>query len=392
MSFDNIVNRLGTGSSKWDLMQRGFGVPEDGGIAMWIADMDFAAPEFLKKATQGIVDNGNYGYFCGMEAFHEAMHWWMDTRHGWKVDPTWTFVTFGLGHGIATAMQAYTAKGDRIATFTPVYHEFQSKIEKSGRINTQLPLKKDATGRYVMDFDAYDSLMTGEEKILLISSPHNPAGRVWTQDELTAMAAFVEKHDLLLIADEIHHDLVFSGHKHLVAPLAMPEIADRMIITTAASKTFNIAGGRCGCVIIPNEKLRATFEAFYNSFDINPNLWGVELTKAAYSPEGAAWVDQLVPYLEENYQTFKTTFDSIPGIEMMPMEATYLSWVNFADCGLSMDEVNDRVYKQAKIAATPGKGLGNGGETYLRFNLGTQRARINEAASRLADVFSDLNG
>jgi len=392
MSFDNIVNRLGTGSSKWDLMERGFGVPENGGLAMWIADMDFEVPEFLKKATQGIVDNGNYGYFCGMESFHEAMHWWMDTRHGWKVDPAWTFVTFGLGHGIATAMQAFTEKGDRIATFTPVYHEFQLKIEKSGRINTQLPLKKDSTGRYVMDFDAYDALMTGEEKILLISSPHNPAGRVWTQDELTAMAAFVEKHNLLLIADEIHHDLVFSGHKHLVAPLAMPEIADRMIITTAASKTFNIAGGRCGCVIIPNEKLRAAFEAFYNSFDINPNLWGVELTKAAYSPEGAAWVDQLVPYLEENYRTFKSTFDNLPGIEMMPMEATYLSWVNFADCGLSMDEVNDRVYKQAKIAATPGKGLGNGGETYLRFNLGTQRARINEAAGRLADVFSDLNG
>lgn len=392
MSFDEIVNRFGTGSSKWDLMERGFGVPEDGGIAMWIADMDFAAPEFLQKATQGIVDNGNYGYFCGMEAFYEAMHWWMDTRHGWKVDPAWTFVTFGLGHGIATAMQAFTEKGDRIATFTPVYHEFQSKIEKSGRVNTQLPLIKDEAGRYVMDFDAYDALMTGEEKILLISSPHNPAGRVWTQDELTAMAAFVEKHDLLLIADEIHHDLVYSGQKHLVAPLAMPEIVDRMIITTAASKTFNVAGGRCGCVVIPNEGLRATFKAFYDSFDINPNLWGVELTKAAYSPEGAAWVDQLVPYIEENYRTFKSAMDALPGIEMMPMESTYLSWVNFENCGLSMEEVNDRVYKKALIAATPGKGLGNGGETYLRFNLGTQRARINEAADRLADVFSDLNG
>lgn len=392
MSFDNIVSRLGTGSSKWDLMERGFGVPENGGLAMWIADMDFAAPEFLQKATQGIIDNGNYGYFCGMEAFHEAMHWWMDTRHGWKVDPAWTFVTFGLGHGIATAMQAFTEKGDRIATFTPVYHEFQSKIEKSGRVNTQLPLIKDEAGRYIMDFDAYDTLMTGEEKILLISSPHNPAGRVWTQDELTAMAAFVEKHDLLLIADEIHHDLVYSGHKHLVAPIAMPEIADRMIITTAASKTFNVAGGRCGCVVIPNESLRATFKDFYDSFDINPNLWGVELTKAAYSPEGAAWVDQLVPYIEENYRTFKSAMDALPGIEMMPMESTYLSWVNFENCGLSMEEVNERVYKKALIAATPGKGLGNGGETYLRFNIGTQRARINEAADRLADVFSDLNG
>lgn len=392
MSFDDIVNRVGTGSSKWDLMERGFGVPTDGGIAMWIADMDFAAPAFLQKGTEALIEKANYGYFCGLEPFHEAVNWWMETRHGWSVDPAATFITFGLGHGIATAMQAFTVRGDHIATFTPVYHEFQMKIEKAGRVNTQLPMIKDATGRYIMDFDAYDALMTGKEKILIISSPHNPAGRVWTQEELSAIGAFCEKHDLILLADEIHHDLVFSGNKHIVTSLALPELTDRMIITTAASKTFNIAGARCGCVIVPGEELRSTFQAFYNSFDINPNILGVELTKAAYSPEGAAWVDKLVPYLEENYRILKAAMDALPGVEMMPMESTYLSWVNFENCGLSMDEVNNRVYKKALIAATPGKGLGNGGETYLRFNLGTQRARIIEAANRLADVFSDLNG
>ena len=392
MSFDDVINRVGTDSSKWDLMERAFGVPTDGGIAMWIADMDFAAPDFLQKATQGLIEKANYGYFCGLDSFHEAVNWWMETRHGWSVDPKWTFITYGLGHGIATALQAFTERGDHIATFTPVYHEFQAKIEKGGRVNTQLPLAKDESGRYVMDFDAYDALMTGKEKILLISSPHNPAGRVWTQDELSQLGAFCEKHDLILIADEVHHDLVYSGHKHLTAALALPDLMDRMVITTAASKTFNVAGGRCGCVIVPGEKLRATFQAFYNSFDINPNLLGIELTKAAYSPEGAAWVDELVPYIEENYNDFKASMDVLPGLDMMPMHSTYLAWIDFAKTGMSMEEVNARVYGKALIAATPGKDLGTGGETYLRFNLGTQRANIIEAANRLSDVFSDLNG
>lgn len=390
MSFDDVINRVGTNSSKWDLMEPAFGVPADGGIAMWIADMDFAAPDFLQAAVQGMINNANYGYFCGLETLHDAVGWWMQTRHNWRVQPEWTFFTFGLGHGIASAIHAYTEPGDHIATFTPVYHEFQSKIQKSGRVNTQLPLIKDQAGQYVMDFDAYDALMTGKEKMVIISSPHNPAGRVWTQDELTALGEFILKHDLILVADEIHHDLVFSGHKHLVTPLALPDLIDRMIITTAASKTFNIAGGRCGSVIIPDAELRKPFAQIYSAFDISPNALGVELTKAAYTPEGAAWVDQLVPYLEENYRQFKTAMDTIPGADMMPMQSTYLSWVDFADTGLSPEDVKRRVFEKARIAPTPGRGLGAGGETYLRFNLGTHRALVTEAAARLSEAFSDL--
>ncbi len=390
MDFDTPVNRLGTQSSKWDLMEPAFGVPSEDGIAMWIADMDFKAPDFLQASVQDLLNTANYGYFCGMESFHEAVDWWMDTRHGWKIDPSWTFITYGLGHGIAMTLQAFTDPGDHVATFTPVYHEFQAKIEKTGRVNTQLPLVIDENGLYRMDFDAYDALMTGKERILLISSPHNPAGRVWTQDELDALADFCIRHDLLLIADEIHHDLIFPGHKHLATAVALPQILDRMIITTAASKTFNVAGGRTGCVIIPDEGLRAKFTPFFNSFDISPNLLGVALTRAAYSPEGAAWVDQLNGYLFGNYQVFKDALDQINGATMMPMESTYLTWVDFAGTGLSPAEVSKRVTKQAKIAPTPGKGLGKGGESFLRFNIGTQRAQVTEAAERLAQAFKDV--
>ncbi|GAA6209058.1 pyridoxal phosphate-dependent aminotransferase [Cognatishimia sp. WU-CL00825] len=390
MNFDKPINRAGSQSSKWDLMQRGFGVDPKDGIAMWIADMDFEAPDFLQSATQGLIEKANYGYFCGMESFHEAVDWWMHSRHDWHVNPEWTFLTFGLGHGIATTLQAFTDPGDTIVTFTPVYHEFQAKIEKTGRVNLQLPLIQDADGLYRMDFDAYDALMTGREKLLLISSPHNPAGRVWTQSELTAMAAFCQKHDLLLISDEIHQDLTFAGQKHLTAARAMPEILDRLIITTAASKSFNIAGARTGCVIIPDPALRARFAPFFHSFDISPNLLGTELTKAAYSPQGAEWLDALNTYLEGNYTLFKSAIDAIPGLKIMPMQSTYLSWVDTKDTGLTREEVRKRVYETAKIAATPGHTLGKGGESFLRFNLGTQRALVQKAAQRLTDAFADL--
>ncbi|MDC0739243.1 PatB family C-S lyase [Cognatishimia sp. SS12] len=387
MNFDQVVNRVGTKSAKWDGMERAFGVAPGDGIAMWIADMDFAAPAFLSAAAQRYVDTGNYGYFTGMDEFHEAVAWWMKTRHGWQIERAWTFVTFGLGHGIATTLMALTERGDHIATFTPVYHEFQRKIEAAGRINTQLPLAVDDAGLYYMDFDAYEALMTGKEKLLLISSPHNPAGRVWTQDELSKLAAFCQKHDLILVSDEIHHDLVFPGHQHKTAALAMPEILDRLVVTCAASKTFNIAGARTGCVIIPDPALRKRFADYYGCFDINANGLGVALTCAAYSPEGAAWVDELTAYLAGNFEVFKAELADIPGATVMPMQSTYLSWVDFSGTGLGMDEVNTRVYKQAKIAATPGVGLGRGGENFLRFNLGTRSSLVAEAAARLKTAF-----
>lgn len=387
MSFDEVVDRVGTKSSKWDLMERGFGVSPEGGLSMWIADMDFRAPEFLQDATRELLEKANYGYFSGVDEFHDAVNWWMKSRHGWDITQEMTFITYGLGHGIATTLMALTEPGDGIATFTPVYHEFENKIKKTGRKNTQLPLVKDEAGLYRMDFDAYDAMMTGGEKICLISSPHNPAGRVWTQEELTALAAFCEKHDLLLIADEIHHDLVFPGYKHIATAVAVPEILDRLIVTTAASKTFNIAGARTGCVIIPDPELRARFDAYFRQFDVSPNLLGNELTRAAYSPAGAAWVDELCTYLRGNYNTFNETIGAVPGLDMMPMESTYLSWIDFSGTGLPMNEVRKRIVEQAKIAATPGHSLGAGGEPFMRFNLGMARSQVIEAAERLANAF-----
>lgn len=390
MNFDEIIDRRGTQSTKWDLMEQAFGVPADDGLAMWIADMDFRAPEFIQDAMQGMLDSASYGYFCGIERLNEAVCWWMQSRHGWKISADWITTTFGLGNGIAMALQTLTEPGDHIVTFTPVYHEFEVKIGKTGGVNLQLPLVMQNDGTYTMDFDAYDSQMTGAEKLLLFSSPHNPAGRVWTQNELTAIAEFCIRHDLLLISDEIHHDLILPGHTHIPMHVAAPQIEDRLIMMTSASKTFNIAGARLGCVIIPDDTLRAKYQAFHRSLDMSPNLLGVELTRAAYSPAGAAWVDELTTYLGGNAALFNARVSAIPGVSGMPMQSTYLSWVDFAGTGLSREDLHERVYKMARIAPTPGHTLGKGGETFLRFNLGTRRSLVEQACDRLEQAFSDL--
>ncbi|MEP2782922.1 MAG: PatB family C-S lyase [Pseudoruegeria sp.] len=388
-SFDTVIDRRGTNSAKWDGMEAAFGVPPENGLAMWIADMDFAAPEFLQSALRKQIDIANYGYFSGMPAYYDAVANWMETRHGWKADPEWMFTTFGLGHGIAMTIQCFTDVTDHIAVFSPVYHEFGVKVKKTRRTLTELPLVQ-RDGLYEMDFAAYEGLMTGKERMILVSSPHNPAGRVWTQQELTDLAAFCIKHDLLIVSDEIHHDLVFPGHKHIPMPIAAPEIKDRLIMTTSGSKTFNIAGARTGCVSIPDSELRKAFAAFHRSFDISPNLFGVLLTKAAYSDDGAQWVDELCAYLAANAALLTEGLAAIPGIAPMPMQSTYLSWVDFAGTGMDRAEIHSRIYKSAEIAATPGHTLGIGGESFMRFNIGTPRVNVQEAVDRLQTAFSDL--
>jgi cystathionine beta-lyase len=389
MTFDTQIDRRGTDCSKWDLMDRAFGVSPQDGLAMWIADMDFATPDFLQAAAQGIVDRDHYGYFCGLETYEDAIIDWMATRHGWTLDRDWMFTTYGLGNGIAITLNALTAPGDEVIIFTPVYHEFAAKIAKTGRVVRELPLVL-RDGMYAMDFGAYAGMLSGREKMVIACSPHNPAGRVWTQAELTALATFCQTHDLLLISDEIHADLTFAGHTHLPMHLAAPQIADRLVMMTSASKTFNIAGARTGCVSIPDPALRARFSLFFRGLDMQPNLLGVALTRAAYSAEGAAWCDELCAYLEENARVFAAGVNAIPGLTMMPMQSTYLSWVDFAGTGMARAEFHDRVYGKARIAATPGHTLGTGGETFLRFNLGTNRARILEAVDRLSQAFGDL--
>jgi cystathionine beta-lyase len=389
MSFDEIIDRRGSHCVKWDMMERLYGVSPADGIAMWVADMEFRPPRCVSDAVRAMVDHGVFGYFGDDADYLSAISWWMRVRHGWEVEPEWVFTTHGLVNATGLCVDAWTDPGDAVVLFTPVYHAFARVIRAAGREVRELPLAL-VDGRYRMDFDRYDALMTGREKLAILCSPHNPGGRVWSADELRAVADFCLRHDLILVSDEIHHDLVYPGNRHIPMPLAAPGIADRLVMMTATTKTFNIAGSHTGNVIIPDPSLRAAFGRRLGALGISPNSFGIFMATAAYSPEGAAWVDELMVYLEGNRRTFDAAVNAIPGLRSMPLEATYLAWVDFAGTGMEAAEFTRRVEKEARIAANHGPTFGAGGETFLRFNIAAPRRVVEEAGARLAAAFSDL--
>jgi cystathionine beta-lyase len=333
--------------------------------------------------------HGVYGYFGDDTACLDAIRWWMRTRHGWEVDPAAIFTAHGLVNGTALCVDAFSAPGDGVVLTTPVYHAFARVIRAAGRTVVECRLKVE-DGHHVMDFEAWDAQMTGRERMFILCSPHNPGGRVWTEAELRGVADFCRRHDLILVSDEIHHDLVMPGARHRVMATLAPDIADRLVMLTAATKTFNIAGAHVGNVIVPDPALRARFAARMAALGISPNSFGLEMVTAAYSPEGAVWVDALMGYLEGNRRIFDAAMAAIPGVRSMPLQATYLAWVDFGATGMSDAEVRARVEGQARIAANHGETFGAGGAGHLRFNLATPRARLIEATARLQAAFADL--
>ncbi|PWR03920.1 aminotransferase [Meridianimarinicoccus roseus] len=389
MTFDTLIDRRGTHCSKWDAMQPLYGVSPDDGLAMWVADMDFAAADPIRDAVRRMADHGVFGYFADDSAYRAAICGWMDTRHGWQVDPDAIFTTHGLVNGVAMCVDTWTAPGDGVVLFTPVYHAFARVIRAAGRDVVECPLTE-RDGRYQMDFAAHDAQMTGREKMVILCSPHNPGGRVWTTEELRGVADFAQRHDLLLVSDEIHHDLVYPGARHVPMPLAAPDIADRLVMLTAASKTFNTAGAHVGNVIIHDPDLRAQFAARMAAMGSSPNAFGLHMVTAAYSPEGAEWLDALMRYLDGNRAVFDAGIAAIPGLRSMPLEATYLSWVDFSGTGMDRAEFTRRVERDARIAANHGPSFGQGGADFLRFNIAMPRARVEEAVTRLRAAFADL--
>lgn len=386
MNFDEIIDRRGTHSVKWDKMQALFGVSPDDGIAMWVADMDFRPPQVVQTALERVLAHGMYGYYGDDREYLAAIRWWMANRHGWEVDPAHVFTTHGLVNGTALCVQAFSQPGDGVVLFTPVYHAFARVIRGSGRRVVEVPMVE-VEGRMTMTFP--DTLPPGTTMAILCS-PHNPGGQVWTVDELRGVADFARRHDLVLVSDEIHHDLVMPGHKHTVMPLAAPEIADRLVMLTAATKTFNIAGAHTGNVIIADPGLRAKFAAVIEGGGISPNSFGLFMVTAAYSPEGAAWVDALNLYLDGNRQVFEAGIARIPGARVIPLQSTYLEWVDFSGTGMDTAEIHRRVQTEARIAPNHGAPFGTGGETFLRFNIATPRSVVQQAVTRLQAAFGDL--
>ena len=389
MDFDEVIDRRGTHSSKWDTMEELYGVSPDNGLSMWVADMDFRAPKIIQEKLRGINSHGIYGYYGDHKEYNNSIKWWMKNRHNWEIDTSWIFTTHGLVNGTGLCIDAFTKPGDGIILFTPVYYQFSNLVEAARRKVVECPLKL-IDNHYHFDFVAYERNLSGDEKMVILCSPHNPGGRVWTKNELQEVAKFAKKHDLVLVSDEIHHDLVYPNKSHTVMPIANPSVCDRLVMMTATTKTFNIAGAHSGNAIIPHPNLRQKFSQRIKALGISPNSFGLFMATAAYSPEGAQWLDELLHYIDGNRVIFDKEVNKIPGLSSMPLEGTYLAWVDFSGTGMEEKEFIHRVQEKANIAVNHGSTFGTGGGNFLRFNLATPRTMIVEATKRLEEAFSDL--
>ena len=389
MTFNDPIDRRNTNSNKWDRMEELYGVSPTDGLAMWTADSDYPTAPCVREALQRAVDHGVFGYGWQNPDYLNAVQWWMKTRHSWDIDTDWILTTQGLGHAIAMALDVWTDSGDAVAIFPPVYHEFSNKIRKAGREVTECPLVLE-DNRYVLDLVDAKTRLTGREKMLIWCSPQNPSGRVWTVDELRAVSDFARENGMLLLSDEIHHDLVYAPNAFVPMHVALPQDADNTVYLTAASKTFNIAGQRTGNMIIPDDTLRAQMRDRLNRFDYGPSDLGVRMITAAYSAEGADWADAQMDHLAENRDLMHQGLNSIPGVKCMDLQSTYLAWVDFAGTGMSHEDIQKRFRTDARIAASDGPTFGTGGETFMRINFATQRHHVVEAVQRLQAAFSDL--
>ena len=364
-----------------------FGLAADDLIPMWVADMDFRSPPAVNDAIRDLVDHGVHGYFGDDAAMKDAVAGWLETRHGWRPQTDWISAVHGLVSGIGLTVQALTEPGDGIIIFAPVYHMFANTIRAGGRRVIESPLRE-IQGRYEMDFDGLDDMAEGARMVLLCS-PHNPGGRVWSVEELRQLADFCQRRDLILVSDEIHMDLVFSESTHVMTAKAAPEILDRLVTLVAPTKTFNIAGALTGFPIISNPDLRAKFMAQKAACGLGAvNRFGAIAATAAYQ-HGAPWLDALLPYLQANRDRLdQAVAENLPGVRSMHLEATYLAWLNFADTGLSPEDALAKVNQDARIVVNAGPSFGLGGDTWLRFNFACARQTLDTAIDRLIAAFN----
>jgi cysteine-S-conjugate beta-lyase len=385
--FDRVIERRGTHASKWDNMARLSGIEAPDAIPMWVADMDFTAPPGVTEALAAENKRAVHGYYADTGTWAAALADWMARRHGLRVDPAWVSATPGVVSGLGLILQAVSAPGDEVVVFPPAYHAFRRIILANERriLDAQLV---ESGGRYFMDLDSLRAKLTPRTKVVFFCSPHNPGG---TGDEIRALAVLCAEHDLILVSDEIHCDLLYAGAKHTPTIVAAPEISEQLITCVAATKTFNLAGAHVGACVTSNAALKRRIDARIMASGLGSyNRFGMIATEAAWRT-GDAWLDALLRYLAESRDLFDARIEAaVPGARSMRLAATYLAWVDFSGTGLVPEEVAARVKSRARIFASPGSQFGPGGDSWLRFNFATPRPILEEALGRLEEAFRDL--
>lgn len=386
--FDEVIARRGTHASKIEALAATYGITDPEVIAMTVADMDFRAPPAVNDAVRAAAEHGVHGYYGGVESLKEATIGWMRERHGWTPEADWITTSQGIVSAVGLCIQAFTEPGEAVVVFSPVYHMFANTVHATGRPLFESEMKI-VQGRYEMDFERLAAELPANARMVLLCSPHNPGGRVWSEAELVALARFCIERDLILVSDEIHHDLVFPGAKHHVTAKAAPEVQDRLVTLVAPSKTFNIAGGQVGLSIVSNPAMRERLVAVGLAAGLKmPNRIGALMAEAAYA-HGAAWLDALLPYLAGNAKRLDDALaEGIPGARPMALESTYLAWVDFSALGLSGDELVRRAVEIGKVLPHRGSIFGPGGDGWARLNFAMPRPVLDRAIDGLVRAFA----
>lgn len=393
IDFDKVIDRRGTNSSKWDGMEQKYpGLDAKGCLPMWVADMDFPCPEEITEAVTQKARFGLYGYECRIgDDFKAAVGGWSARRFGWELQKEWICYSPGIVPAMNLAVEAYTAPGDGVILSTPVYYPFMNAVTNHGRHLVNVPLQR-INGRYEYDFASLERAAAGgKNKLLMLCSPHNPVGRVWTKEELVRIGRICKAHHITIFSDEIHADFIFGNRRHLPIASLSEDLREITVTAYAASKTFNVAGLQCSAIVIPNETLRGRFLRQLDAFGTgSPNSFGMTALMTAYNRCGY-YVDQLVPYIERNFTYAQDYLErNVPGITLCPCEGTYLAWLDLSGLGLDEEGLQRFMIEQAKVSCDFGGWFGEGGENFMRLNFACPRATLEEALRRLEQAAARL--
>lgn len=385
--FGEFIDRRNTHCVKWDSIEKRFG--RDDVIPLWVADMDFATlPEIITSIKQR-AEHGIFGYTQIPDELDRAIVNWMNKK-GWKIKKDWIVYTPGVVTALNLAVCALTEPGDSVIIQPPVYPPFFS-VAKNHKRHTLLNQLVYKDNQYYMDFFDLESKMASGAKMMILCSPHNPVGRVWTRDELNKLVELCLKYDVLLVSDEIHSDLIYPSYRHIAIASLSEDLAQHSVTCISPSKTFNVPGLMLSATIIPNDKLRRKFRTLIDQFAMNSiNIFGIVAAQAAYS-YGHEWLTELIDYLKGNLEYLKSFIsDHIPQIEIVEPQGTYLVWLNFKKLGMDSKQLNNFLINKARIGLNNGAEFGPGGEGFMRMNIACPRSTLVEGLNRLKEAIEQI--
>lgn len=354
-------------------------------LPLWVADMDFTAPPAVMDALKRRVDHGVYGYGQVPDSLRQTLREWSATHYDWPIQPEWQQWLPGVVPALHLASLALTEPGDGVLTITPIYPPFLAVAERTGRVTQQAAMAppSEEGGEWRLDLEALEAAITPKTRLLLWCQPHNPTGRIWRHEELAGLAALVERHNLYVVSDELHCDLLLDeGARHQPLAAAFPALADRIITLWAPSKTFNLAGLTAACAVIPDSDLRARFAQTTKGLLPDGNVMGLAAAESAYR-DAEPWRQALLDVLRGHRQMISDYVAHWPGVYFNPPQSTYLAWLDMRDAGLG-DDPQQALLAQAKVALSNGADFGQPG--FVRLNFGTTATQLEAALKRMDQV------